>query len=151
MSPRRRRLLLALVVTAVLAAAALVAAWRARVPEPLVGPDTDATALAELLRAQGYHVRVEPADREAGPGGGQASRPVQAGVYACREEPGEWDEVTSLSRGGPAERWRGRVVAWRGGPSGRSAVPGYLTAGPWTFFGDPDELDLVAAALRLPR
>jgi hypothetical protein len=51
-------------------------------------------------------------------------------------------------RNDPA-RWRGCVVAWRGGPC--EPPEEHLAAGPWVLFGDPTELDRIAAGLGLPR
>jgi hypothetical protein len=43
------------------------------------------------------------------------------------------------------------VVAVRGSRSVSPGDPTYLALGTWTLFGDPAELDRVAAALGVPR
>jgi hypothetical protein len=116
-----------------------------RSPPDLAG--WDEARLSRELEALGYHVHVEPKDREGGPLPTGHPRAVLAGVYACRGAPADWDEVASRQRGDP-RAWRGYVLATRGGhpdPQDR----GYLAAGPCVFLGDPAELDRVARGLGL--
>jgi hypothetical protein len=143
-SQRYRRLIaLAALSLAAVAVTAGVLLCRPRPPADL--GSWDEARLAAELRAMGYHVHVEPKDREGAPGPNGHPRAVLAGVYACRDEPASWDEVASRPRG-VASRWPGCAVAVRG----KYAVPGrsdYLTAGPWLLYGDPEELDRIAWAL----
>jgi hypothetical protein len=109
----------------------------------------DETRLARELQALGYRVHVEPKDREGALLPTGRPRAVHAGLYGCREEPADWEEVASRRRGDP-RAWRGCVLAIRGGhpaPEDRD----YLAAPPWVFQGDPAELDRVARVLGLPR
>jgi hypothetical protein len=109
----------------------------------------DEARLAAELEALGYHCHLEPADREGALLPSGHPRAVLAGVYACREEPADWEQVASRQRGDP-KAWQGCVFATTGGhlaPEDRN----YLAAGPWILSGDPDELARIARALGLPR
>jgi hypothetical protein len=144
--PRRARLAAALTALALLAAAF---AWpcRRRPPDP---SGWDEPRLAAELQRLGYHTHAEPADRVADPGPGGRYRFALAGLYACRQEPADWDEVIGRGRS-DARRWRGGVVAVRGSRSVSPGDPTYLALGSWTLFGDPAELDRVAATLGVLR
>jgi hypothetical protein len=94
----------------------------------------------------GYRVHAEPRDRPPTRGADGRYRGTLAGLYACRDEPADGEEVASRPRAG---RWPDCVVAWRASAAGRP--PDYLAAGPWVFFGDPAELDRIARGLGVPR
>jgi hypothetical protein len=98
--------------------------WRRSAPD-LAG--WDEPRLTRELEALGYHVHVEPKDREGAPLPTGHPRAILAGVYASRGEPADWDEVASRPRGDPSA-WRGCVVAARGGdpapaPGARRSSP----------------------------
>jgi hypothetical protein len=123
-------------------------AWQCRRHQPDLSGLDEARLTAELERL-GYHVHVEPKDREGSLLPTGHPRTVLTGLYACRDEPADWEQVTSRQRGDPKE-WRGSVFATPGGhpaPEDRS----YLAAGPWILSGDPAELDRIAARFGVPR
>jgi hypothetical protein len=142
--PRRARLLWLLAVPAALALALAVHCRRAADPS-----GWDEARLAGEMKALGYELHAEPADRLVGPEGSQ--RLISAGLYFARPEAlqgRDWQEVAStpLARG-----WHGLVVAKPRGPYDPTGAPDQLAAGPWLRMGDPAELDRVAARLGLAR
>jgi hypothetical protein len=138
---RTARVLLAALAVALLAAAS---AWQCR-PHPPDLSSWDGPRLARELEALGYQTHTEPADRAYRDAAGRY-RWALAGVYACRREPADWDEVAGRCRA-DARGWRGGLVAVRGSRGVPSGDPTYLALGTWTLFGDPAELDRVAAEL----
>ena len=145
---RRSRLARVALALAALCLLAAAFAWQCHRQAPDLSA-WDEPRLARELEGLGYHAHVEPRDREGALLPTGHPRAVLAGVYACREEPADWDEVMSRPRGDP-RAWRGCVLATRGGypaPEDRDC----LAAGVWVLQGDPAELDRVARALGLPR
>jgi hypothetical protein len=150
---RRSRIARVALALAALAMLASAFAWQCRQKPPDLSP-WDEARLAEELEALGYHVRREACDREGSPGPAGHPHAVQAGLYACRQEPADWDAVCSTPRT-YAKEWKGRVVAVRLRGPWLPAAPGdvqdHLVAGPWLFFGDEAELGRISRALGVSR
>jgi hypothetical protein len=141
----------ALALTAAVLAGAF--AWQCRRHQPDLSGLDEARLTAELERL-GYHVHAEPADREGALLPTGHPRAVLAGLYACRDEPADWEAAAAEPRTYD-EDWRGSAVATplrgRWVPPTPADAEDHLDAGPWLFFGDPAELDRIARGLGLPR
>jgi hypothetical protein len=75
------------------------------------------------------------------------------GFYlAHKDDPRGWQEIAARPRVEPQRRWKGLVVVK---PAIRCGDPPpfreTMQAGPFLFYGDPHELDRIAAQLGLPR
>jgi hypothetical protein len=106
----------------------------------------DEAGLQRRLEALGYHTHLERADRA-----GASGRPVYRGLYACRQEPADWEEVASRERA-LAPTWKGVIVARRRPRRVADAEdPEALRVGPFVLYGDPAMLDEVGRALGVPR
>jgi hypothetical protein len=96
--------------------------------------------------------------RELGPLGYRSAAVAErdgalGGFYlAHRDDPRGWQEIASRPRVEPQRRWKGLVVVK---PAIRCGEPPpfreTMQAGPFLFYGDPHELDRIAAQLGLPR
>jgi hypothetical protein len=121
---------------------------------PRVASPADEGALAGRLRALGYVVHAEPRDRQGALLSTGHPRAVLAGLYACRDEPADWEAVASRPRAYGRD-WRGCAVATplrgRWVPPTADDVEDHLVAGPWLLFGDPAVLDEIGRALGVPR
>jgi hypothetical protein len=116
---------------------------------------------AELAPLEYGHYRVERDFLAAGegivlPDGHRMHRRVvYAGLYfAHRDDPRPWEEIAARPRGDARRLWKGLVVAQRRPVAGWHAPPHdeeYLEAGPFSLYGDPDELDRIAHSLDIPR
>jgi hypothetical protein len=129
---------------------------------PRIEPSWDGDRLAAELAGLGYrHHRVERDFRVAGegtvlPDGRRLHwRLVCAGLYFARQDdPRPWDEIVARPRDDPRRLWKGLVVALRRPVDAWHAPENageYLEAGPFIFYGDPDELDRIAGRLDVPR
>jgi hypothetical protein len=96
--------------------------------------------------------------RELAPLGYRTAQVVEGdgalgGFYLARpDDPRGWQEIAARPRVEPQRRWKGLVVVK---PAIRCGEPPpfreTMQAGPFLFYGDPHELDRIAAQLGLPR
>jgi hypothetical protein len=145
---RLARVALALTVLSLLAAAF---AWRCRSRPDL--SNWDEARLTRELESCGYRCYKVEADVQLERGGGSVMQ--YAGLWAARaDDPRPWEEIASRICGDRERLWAGQgliVVKRRHSAAAAPADPEYLETGPFTFFGDPAELDRIAGRLGLTR
>jgi hypothetical protein len=148
---RRSRLARVALTLTVLSPLAAALAWPRRSRPDL--SNWDETRLTRELESFGYRCHKVEADVRVEWGG--RSLVQYAGLWAARaDDPRPWEEIVSRCCGAPERLWAGQglvVVKRRHGGAAAPADPEYLEAGPFTFFGDPVELDRIAGRLGLTR